>query len=42
MLLEGAFLLSRSLRSTVPMGVARDAALHALRAATGPDRETVA
>jgi AcrR family transcriptional regulator len=41
MLLEGAFLLSRSLRSTVPMEVARDAALDALRAATGPDRETV-
>jgi AcrR family transcriptional regulator len=42
MLLEGAFLLSRSLRSTAPMGVARDAVLHALRAATGPDREALA
>jgi len=42
MLLEGAFLLSRSLRSTVPMAVARGAALRALRAATGPDTEALA
>jgi hypothetical protein len=41
MLLEGGFLLSRSLRSTVPLRVARDTALHELRSATDPDSEVV-
>jgi AcrR family transcriptional regulator len=42
MLLEGAFLLSRSLRSTVPLHVARDTALRELRSATSRTGEVVA